>query len=67
MIEIPQKHDFLTWNIKDSLSKVKQFVRKYYITWLIHLASKLYEVEKFLDFILCHVLLKIALFYEEIL
>ena len=36
--------------------KVKQFVRKYYITWLIDLANKLYDVEKFIDFILCHVI-----------
>ena len=35
MAEIPQKHDFLTWGIPKFVQKVKQFVRKYYITWLI--------------------------------
>ena len=34
---------------------------------LIDLANKLCDVEKFLDFILCQVLLKIVLFYEVIL
>ena len=34
MAEIPQKHDFLTWGIQTFVRKVKQFVRKYYITWL---------------------------------
>ena len=32
MIEIPQKRDFLTWNIQNFVRKVKQFVRKSYIT-----------------------------------
>ena len=32
MAEIPQKHDFLTWSIQNFVRKVKQFVRKYYIT-----------------------------------
>ena len=32
MAEIPQKHDFLTWGIQTFVRKVKQFVRKYYIT-----------------------------------
>ena len=63
MAEIPQTLDFLTWNIQTFVRKVKQFVRKYYISRLIYLANTLYEVEKFLDFILCHVLLKIVLFY----
>ena len=63
MVEIPQTLDFLTWNIQTFVRKVKQFVRKYYISRLIYLANTLYEVEKFLDFILCHVLLKIVLFY----
>ena len=62
MAEISQKCDFLTWGIQKVI-KVKQFVRKYYITRLIYLANKLYDLEKFLDFILCHVLLKIVLFY----
>ena len=35
MAEIPQEHDFLTWVIQTFVRKVKQFVRKYYITWLI--------------------------------
>ena len=52
MIEIPQKHDFLTWSIRNFVRKVKQFVAKYYFTWLIDLAEKLYDTEKFLDFIL---------------
>ena len=29
MAEIPQKHDFLTWNIQNFVRKKKQFVRKY--------------------------------------
>ena len=52
MAEIPQK-DFHTWKIQNFVRKVRQFVRKYY---LIDLPYKLY------NFILCHVLLKIALF-----
>ena len=32
MAEIPQKSDFLTWSIQNFVKKVKQFVRKYYIT-----------------------------------
>ena len=39
--------DFLTCSIKNVVRKVKQFVRKY-ITWLIDLANKLYDVEKLL-------------------
>ena len=54
MAEIPQKHDFLTSRIQNSVIKVKQFVRKYYITWLIELANKLWH-KKILDFILCYV------------
>ena len=67
MTEIPQKHDFLTWNIQDFARKVKEFVWKYYITWLSDLANKLYDVEKLLDFTFYHMLLKIVLFFEEIL
>ena len=63
MAEIPQKHDFLTWSIQNFVRKIKQFVRKYYTTRLIGLANKLYNIEKFLDFILCQVLLKIVFFY----
>ena len=61
MAEFPQKRDFLTWNIQNFVRNVKQFVRKYYITGLIYLANKLYDLRKFLDFILCHVL--VVLFY----
>ena len=39
MPEIPQKRDFLTWSIQNFVRKVKQFVIKYYITWLIDLAN----------------------------
>ena len=35
MVEIPQENDFLTWDIQTFVRKVKQFVRKYYITWLL--------------------------------
>ena len=63
MEEIPQKCDFLTSSIQNFIRKVKQFVRKYYITCLIYLANKLYDVETFLSFILCHVLLRLVLFY----
>ena len=31
MVEIPQKR-FLNWSIENFVTKVKQFVRKYYIT-----------------------------------
>ena len=62
MIESPEKHDFLTWSIQNFIRKVKQFVTKYYITWLIDFAEKSSDTEN-LDFILCHVLLKIVLFY----
>ena len=44
MAEIPQKLDFFPWNIQKFWRKVKQFVRKYYITWLIDLANKLYDI-----------------------
>ena len=35
MAEIPEECDFLTWCIQNFVKKVKQFVGKYYITWLI--------------------------------
>ena len=35
MAEILQEHDFLTWDIQTFVRKVKQFVGKCYITWLI--------------------------------
>ena len=35
MAEIPQEYDFVTWGVKTFELKVKQFVREYYITWLI--------------------------------
>ena len=63
MAEIPREHDFLR-SIQNFVRKVKQFLRKYYITWLIDLANKLYN-RKILDFILFHLLLKIVLFYIE--
>ena len=63
MAEIPKEHDFLR-SIQNFVRRVKQFLRKYYITWLIDLANKLYN-RKILDFILFHLLLKIVLFYIE--
>ena len=56
MSEMPQKRDFLTWSIQNFLRKRIQFVRKYPIAWLIDLANKLHDVNKFIDFILCHVI-----------
>ena len=35
MAEIPQEHGFLTWGIQTFVGKVRQFVRKYYITCLM--------------------------------
>ena len=35
MAETPQEYDFVTWGVKTFELKVKQFVREYYITWLI--------------------------------
>ena len=61
MVEIPQEHDFLTWSIQNFVRKGKQFVRKYYITWLIDLTNKSW-CRRILGFILCQVLLKIVLF-----
>ena len=43
--DITQKRDFCTWSIYSFVGKVKQYVRKYYITSLIDLANKLYDVE----------------------
>ena len=63
MAEIPREHDFLR-SIQNFVRKVKQFLRKYYITWLLDLANTLYN-RKILDFILFHLLLKIVLFYIE--
>ena len=48
MAEIAQKCDFLTWSIQNFIKKVKQFVRKYYISGLIDLANKLSDIGKFL-------------------
>ena len=45
MIENPEKHDFLTWSIQNFIRKVKQFVTKYYITWLIDFAEKSCDTE----------------------
>ena len=50
-------------SVQNFVRKVKQFVRKYSFTWLIDLANKLHDIEKILDFIVCHLLLKIVLFY----
>ena len=61
--ETPQKRDFLTWSIQNAVRIVKQFVRNYYITWLVDWANKLYDVEKFLISFSWFVLLKIVLFY----
>ena len=60
MTEFPQKLNFLSWSIQVLVKKVKQFVRKYYITGVIDLGNKLYDVEKFLDFVLYPALLKIV-------
>ena len=35
MAEIPQESEFITWSIQNFVQKVKQFVKKHYITWLI--------------------------------
>ena len=59
MVEIPQKRDFLSCGILNFIIKEKQFARKY-ITWLTELAN---IWQKNLDFIVCHVLLRIVLFY----
>ena len=39
MTEIPQKQDFLTWGIQNFVRKMKQLVRKYYVTWLVDLLN----------------------------
>ena len=56
MAEIPQERDFLTWSIHNFVKKVKQFVWKYYTTWLIDFANKSHDVEKFLIsfYAICH-------------
>ena len=48
MAEIPQECNFFTWSIQNFVRKVKQFVRKYYITRSIDLTNKLYNARKFL-------------------
>ena len=67
MAKSAQKSDFPTWSIQNFVKKVKQFAKRYYTTSLTDLANKLYGVEKFLDFILCPVLLNIVSFFQEIL
>ena len=62
MAEILQKRDLLALSIQNFVTNVKQFVRKYYITWLIGLPNKLYDVEKLLISFYV-VLLKIVLFF----
>ena len=32
MAEIPQESEFITWSIQNFVQKVKQFVKKHYIT-----------------------------------
>ena len=59
-----------TWfsplSIQNFVIKVKRFVRKYYITWLIDLPNKLYDVEKLLiSFSFYVVLLKIVVFFKK--
>ena len=61
-----QKKSETVIKIQNFVRKVKQFVGKHYITWLIDLANKFYD-RKTLDFISCHFLLKLVLFYQEIL
>ena len=46
MAKIPQEHHFLFGAFKILQKKVKQFVRKYYITSLTWLTN--YDIEKFL-------------------
>ena len=67
IVEIPQKCCFLNWSIQNFVRKVKEFLKKYYVFRLIRLVNRFYGVEKFLDFIFCHVLLSIFLFYWEVL
>ena len=55
MAGIPQKCDFLTYNIQS-------FVRIVKLSGNIILLDQV-DIGKFLDFILCHVLLQIVLFY----
>ena len=33
MVESPQECDFITWSNQNFVRKVKQFVKKSYITW----------------------------------
>ena len=51
----------ITQNIIFSLGAFKILQEKW--NSLLDLGNKLYDIEKFFDFILCHVLLKIVLFY----
>ena len=50
MAEILQEYDFFICSIQNFARKVKQFHRKYYITWLIDLRNKLQD-RKIIDFI----------------
>ena len=56
MAEIPQECNIFTWSIQNFVRKVKQFVRKY-ITSLIDLVNKLYDIEKFLIsfYVMCYI------------
>ena len=62
MAGIPQKRDFPTSTIQIFVRKVKQFVRKYYITWLIDLANNLWR-RKIYWFYFMSCVIKIVLFY----
>ena len=53
------------WNIQNFVKKVQQKIVE--DIWLTDLVNQLHDIEKFLDLILWHVLLKIVLFYWEIL
>ena len=44
MAETPQEYDFVTWGVKTFELKVKQFVREYYITWLITQSASIQSV-----------------------
>ena len=52
MTEIPQKQDFLTWSIQNFVRKMKQFIRKYYVSGLIDLANKLYDRKILVSFLI---------------
>ena len=67
MADIPQKRDFLSWSIQNIVIKAKQFVRNYYITWLIHWANKQDNMDKLLTSFYAIVLLKMVLFCQKVM